>query len=48
VLLAIFSPLGCYAALIDSYRRFGSTYPSHFQGLLDPWKWDRRVVRKRL
>jgi hypothetical protein len=37
------------------YRRFGTTYRSHFQGsrssrrkrLLGPWRWDRYVVLKR-
>jgi len=28
----IFALLGCYAALIDSYRRFGTTYRYHLQG----------------
>jgi len=27
-----FAPLECYAALISSYRRFGTAYRSHLQG----------------
>jgi hypothetical protein len=33
-LLETFALLGCYAAKIGSYRRFGTTYRS-------PWRWDR-------
>jgi hypothetical protein len=29
----VFAFLGCYAALIGSYRRFGTVYRSHLQGL---------------
>jgi hypothetical protein len=35
----ILALLGCYAALISSYRRFETTYRSHFQnyfGLIFP------------
>jgi hypothetical protein len=32
----IFVLLGCYTALILSYRRFGTTYLSHFQGPRSP------------
>jgi hypothetical protein len=32
----VFALLGCYAAFVDSYRRFGTAYRSHLQesGLL--------------
>jgi hypothetical protein len=51
--LEIFTLLGYYTVLIDSYRHFGTTYPSHLydpssaRGLLDPCGWDLLVVTKR-
>jgi len=41
----IFALVGCYTAYICScYRRFGTNYQFHFQGLLDPWKCHWYVV----
>ena len=38
--------------MVVSYRRFGISYRSHFQGprlgLLDSWRWDRKVAPKLL
>jgi len=39
----ILALLACYAALARSYRRFGATHRSHFQGRRD----DRKFVLKR-
>jgi len=36
--------LGCHAATsVIPYRRFGTTYRYHLQGLriLGPWRWER-------
>jgi hypothetical protein len=36
----IFVPLGGYGAFTGSYRRFGTTYQSHFRGSSSP----RRII----
>jgi hypothetical protein len=41
--LNIFALLGSYAALIVSYRRFGTTYRFN---LHDPWIWGHQVEHK--
>ena len=33
---------------VISYTRFSTTYRSHLQESLDPWKWDRYFIPKRL
>jgi hypothetical protein len=36
----VFALLGCYEALIGSYRYFGAAYRPHLFGLLDSKRWD--------